>query len=1016
MATVDELIKKATEKTDKALENAQTYVNYLEQIFWSNNTYTTQTNRPPTVDTEEPVKTELTKQNKEDYALDDITELELDFNRHDRENPDDKISPVTQGAWTPAGFQPISAEPADNYGASRGDFLDIPTISAPSDGSDLTLGRVSADLDVSETPFNKEVTDVALEHSSDRDITQSIELPSSPSLDALSAPRLPDASTITTPDAPALVNPDTPTVQGLDVVAIPDAPILGDNGDLVNREALVLGDIEEPELSTHTAPDIHQVGDITKPTAPTLHRQDLGDATINGVSLNAGAKPSVTTSLSIGEVALPSFDMAPIETFDLAAPELSYLEPTSEFSFTNDDYTVLIRDELLDVIRKQLAGDDTSEYESAIYERAKDREAGGVRTIDQDVARNFAARGFMLPPTAVVAVSQRAREEMAAKLGGINRDIMVNRIDRFDRLREQAMVYGLQLEQVFVQNHNAHLERALNVARFTAEQGMVVYNALAQRHKDEVALWQVQSQVRTQWVDNALKETVRFEAKLKQSEIKFKNNEQKERVFSLLNQAKMQLDDIRKTEIGIADFSIRNNDQALQLAKIDTERYLARLKGDDQALRQYAEEIKGAQLDIQTEELKLKVSDQELKRYQTLLSTDEITLRLFSQRIAAQGLKLDNEKLQYEFVRHARENYLAKLKADDQKLKLFSLVTDSKNVELKTNDQKLDLARTLIARYEAELRGNDQKLKQFDSEIKATGLEISGEELKLSFAKQATANMLAELQNNDQKLKLFAENVRRANLGISIEDLNLKEFAANLDSRKVVLSEFDSISRHEVDKYRASLSAYDAITKDKMGVHGGNLKKFQALTQQELDTFNADLKEFEFNAKLKLDAHKSDIATAQAQSSTRIDNIRAQLSVREANVRNALEEAKHEIAKERVQLDRNEQRLRRVMAQLSKQFKLAGVDKSAWEHHVDLDKYNLEVRKSDEQRKIDNHYKDRLEGRAESDHWMQIYERDSGVKLQATSQGIGLYERLIEGAESSLSAIAAITEEVAGDE
>ena len=220
----------------------------------------------------------------------------------------------------------------------------------------------------------------------------------------------------------------------------------------------------------------------------------------------AGVRPSLTSSLTIpAPPDSPQISFSSLTSIDLPADDL--LAPTATFAFAEAAYDSTLLDPLKAKLLYDLTyggyGIEVSD-EIALVNRARDREVELALTRIDDAGRSMAARGFPLPPGELSIHVDRAWQDMQNKVSGVSRDITLQRNKLYVENRQFTLREVKDVEQILIGFHNSVQERALNVAKFTAEFAITLYNALLAKYKlrfdaakitSEVQLQQMQTEV-----------------------------------------------------------------------------------------------------------------------------------------------------------------------------------------------------------------------------------------------------------------------------------------------------------------------------------------------------------------------------------------------------------------------------------------------------------------------------------------------------------------------------------------
>lgn len=480
---------------------------------------------------------------------------------------------------------------------------------------------------------------------------------------------------------------------------IPDNDITPENISDFNFTPVELNIPERPEF--------------VNPQAPT------GDVQIDEVSINLGDKPEVVMDLVHDEPVIPDPDTINIDQFLIDAPEVDYLTPTNQFDFTEQEYSSEFRDSILAVLKEDIENGGSGinpDDELALFQRARDREAATYRDSGQQIARQFAARGFKMPPGAMAGLMMKAGDNFQSALSGVNRDILLRRSELHVQARQMALQLGTTLENAMLSFHGTVMERAMNAARFVAQFGIEYHNIEVRKFADRLQQWKTHSDVRTQWVDNALKKTREYELKLQQLDLVDKRNGRRTDLVNSMNRAVQVAEDIRRTELEIGKFQIENNKLRIEQSKLLTQNYAEIMRSNDAAARAYGEAIR------------------------------------------AETLRNEPFRLNLEAHKEERDTALAKLRMQ----------------EVHKNTQ-VDVARANLDRYEAKLRHYGKELDNavnIASEYaKSLGFDLEGWKLNLlAQDKEAEYSLNTQRASASNKLELYRTQME----GLRTDANNLK--------------------------------------------------------------------------------------------------------------------------------------------------------------------------------------------------------------------------------------------------
>jgi hypothetical protein len=115
--------------------------------------------------------------------------------------------------------------------------------------------------------------------------------------------------------------------------------------------------------------------------------------------------------------------------------------------------------------------------EAALWQRARDRETQGAIAVDEEVVRQYAEGGFMIPPGSLYHARARALQAAADKISSVNRDIALKRADLYVQNRQFTIQQSIAAQNVLIALHRAITEHVTaliaiwnaNVVRYKAD-------------------------------------------------------------------------------------------------------------------------------------------------------------------------------------------------------------------------------------------------------------------------------------------------------------------------------------------------------------------------------------------------------------------------------------------------------------------------------------------------------------------------------------------------------------------
>ncbi len=178
-------------------------------------------------------------------------------------------------------------------------------------------------------------------------------------------------------------------------------------------------------------------------------------------------------------IVLPAFTPPTLPLFNEPAPTFTGTPPDPFLHWTEPSYSSALGTQIISVLQTMLAGGTglTPAVETAIWERARAREDQiGLKAI-REVADEFASRGFTLPPGMLQGAILSVLDENNKKISSLSRDVAIKQAELEQHNREFALTTGVQYEGLMVNIFVALTNRNFEIAKFSVEAQIQVYNA-----------------------------------------------------------------------------------------------------------------------------------------------------------------------------------------------------------------------------------------------------------------------------------------------------------------------------------------------------------------------------------------------------------------------------------------------------------------------------------------------------------------------------------------------------------
>lgn len=391
---------------------------------------------------------------------------------------------------------------------------------------------------------------------------------------------------------------------------------------------------------------------------PTPLSTDLPDAPRDAPEFNAPAIPEQTFVFPdlpvLANVVIPDVPVAAFPTFDEDAPNDNLLAPTNEFSYTEAEYQSI----LLDPLKQKLLNDLLNggygiepTDEQPLWERAREREMLAGETAIQQASSTYAARGFAVPPGAMLALIEGAQQAALEKISSVGRDIALKRADMYVENRKFVMTLTKDVEDMSWKYWSFAQERVLNAAKYAAEFVMQYFNVQLDQYKTRMEGYRTKAQVFDTLVKAAL---------------------------ANLEAYKVQMEGARLS---------------MDIQKLHVEVYRAQLSGVESLANIYKTRMDASRILADIENLKFTAFRAEVDAYTALVNAKSAEAQLYK-------AQLDGELAKVEVFKASVQAYGARVDA-------FRTVAQAAEAEMSTKIKSagltLDVYRANIDRYKAML-------------------------------------------------------------------------------------------------------------------------------------------------------------------------------------------------------------------------------------------------------------------------------------------------------------------------
>lgn len=528
-----------------------------------------------------------------------------------------------------------------------------------------------------------------------------------------------DFDGITTPEF-------TPTAE---LPTVPSPPSFGTPSvQLPSREPTFtvppphIGSHQEPSAFSEQAPvftdTLLQLDVIPAPDVAALLDGVLPPDTI---TLDFPDAPVLET-LAFNEV-LPTVNVGSIDEY-MAVIRNGINVDVSEYS---DDLIVRVKEK----IDAMIAGGTglPLAIEQAIYARAADRDDASARRKIEELAADFASRGYDMPPGAMASAVQRVRQESAELRAGTNREIAIEMARIEVESIKFAVAQGVAMSGVLIDAHFKRQELIIAVEQFVVASAVQVLNAEIARHNYYVEVYKAKAAVFETLVAAQARRVEIYRAQVEAESSKaVANRNEVEAYVARLNSVRVYVD-----------------------------MYVARLQGESAKLQQNAQVLDVFRQRLAAFGEQVKLHQVEWEAYSTALNSERTKVELFDAQVRAYGeetrawiakanFKLEHGRFGVELEKLKGVEYEAELEAVRTKIAAYVAESEARASEFSAMTQRIAAEITGEAEYARLTIADKQNEAQARSDAVRAALSQMQSIAQLTVARhEAVARTAAQL-------------------------------------------------------------------------------------------------------------------------------------------------------------------------------------------------------------------------------------------------------------------------------
>lgn len=453
----------------------------------------------------------------------------------------------------------------------------------------------------------------------------------------------------------------------------------------------------------------------TAPVVPTV------DTSVTYPTAPSYTFPSVPT---LDSITLPTLDPLVYPTFSAIPPDDTFVAiPGNIFSFTEEDYGSTLFDSIVAALQDRVVNGGTGlnpVVEQAIWDRERNREDQAMLKAKEEIRAEFASRGHSLPPGVEYQKLLEVAVETQNKIVSFGRDIAIKQADLEQENVKHAITETVRLESTLIANWNSIMQRKFEVAKYTQEVAINIFEAQLSLYNARVAAYNIEVQVYNTIVQTELVKVQAYAAEVDAQKLINDINKTTVQIYSEQINAIGVLVSTYKTELEAVAIRL-----SAEKTKIDI--YLGEMQG-------YIAEIEANKVEFETYKVAVDAETSKIEGYTADINAFAARVGAYSTEVGAlvdsNRAEIDTERLRLDSYTNDLEAYKTQVQAETVRIKsktdtyselvrAYATKTDAFSTEFTSGLAVYDAAiKENIARVEVELKQADINITKVIEENK----------------------------------------------------------------------------------------------------------------------------------------------------------------------------------------------------------------------------------------------------------------------------------------------------------
>ena len=327
------------------------------------------------------------------------------------------------------------------------------------------------------------------------------------------------------------------------------------------------------------------------------------------------------------------------------------------------------------------------EVEQKIWDRGRARLSEAANANIAEVLQNAEARGFAMPPGAVMAQIREAQKTALDKQAELTLDIAIKQADLEQANVKHAIEQGVQLESQLLQHANNMEQRAFEAARYLAQNAVEVYNSLVTQYRAGLEKYNTMVGAYKTMVDAERAKIENYRAEIEAESLKATINK------TMIEEYRAQIE--ARTAV-VALYG-----QELEAAKVHMDFERLRLSA-------YSERVQAYVAEVNAEGAKAEVFKAQLQSNQQLVDQYRAEVEAYSTRMEVASTqartRADVYDAQMRGYASAVQAYASRVSAESERVRTLAGVEQLRLEGAKTQaDQNIAVVGLQIENYKAQV-------------------------------------------------------------------------------------------------------------------------------------------------------------------------------------------------------------------------------------------------------------------------------------------------------------------------